>query len=98
MPSEKFSSVYILCSKRNGAFYIGVTNNLVRRIYEHKNKLADSFTKKYKIDILVYYECFKSISDAIVREKRMKHLKRVEKLTLIESFNPSWRDLYQEII
>ena len=58
MPSDKFSSVYILCSKRNGILYIGVTNNLIRRIYEHKNKLADSFTKKYGVENLVYYECF----------------------------------------
>jgi putative endonuclease len=98
MYSEKFSSVYILCSKRNSTLYIGVTKNLPKRIYEHKAKLADSFTKKYNIDKLVYYECFDLIIDAIKREKTLKHYKREAKLELIESFNPSWNDLYQEII
>ncbi len=98
MYSEKFSSVYILCSKRNGTLYIGVTKNLPKRIYEHKSKLADSFTKKHNIDKLVYYECFDLIIDAIKREKILKHYKREAKLELIESFNPSWKDLYHEII
>jgi len=95
---QNLSSVYILCSKRNGTLYTGVTNNLIRRIYEHKNKLADGFTKKYNINLLVYYECFESIGDAIAREKKIKHLKRIDKLALIERFNPTWRDLYSEIV
>ncbi len=98
MSSNKLSAVYILCSKRNGTLYTGVTNNLVRRVYEHKNKLADGFTKKYQIDKLVYYECFNIITDAIFREKQIKHLKRIDKLELIEKFNPLWNDLYYEII
>ena len=78
---EKFSSVYILRSKRNGPLYVGVTKNLVRRVYEHKNKLADGFTKKYNVDKLVYYECFDLIIDSIKREKIIKHYKREKNLS-----------------
>jgi len=98
MSKERNYSVYILSSKRNGTLYTGVTNNLIRRIYEHKNKFSHGFSKKYDIDKLVYYECFQSITDAISREKQIKHYKRADKLVLIEAFNPSWKDLYQEII
>ncbi len=78
--------------------YTGCTNNLIRRIYEHKNKLADGFTRKYNIDKLVYYKCFHSITEAIVREKQIKHFKRIDKLALIEGSNPAWKDLYYEIV
>ena len=98
MNRERVSSVYILASRRNGTLYVGVTNNLVRRIYEHKNKFQYSFSKKYHIDKLVYYECFNSITDAIHREKQIKHYQRAEKIILIEGFNPGWKDLYQEIV
>lgn len=98
MSFEKFSAIYILCSKKNGTLYVGVTNNLTRRIFEHKNKLIQGFTKKYKIDKLVYYECYQFITDAIAREKKIKHLGRSTKISLIEAFNKEWRDLYDDII
>ena len=98
MYTENFYTVYILCSKRNGTLYVGVTKNLVKRIFEHKNKLIDGFTKKYKVDKLVYYECYKSIADAIGREKKLKHYVREDKIELIEASNPEWQDLYSEII
>ena len=89
---------YILFNKRNGTLYIGVTSNLVKRIYEHKNKLVDGFTKKYNIDKLGYYEVFENIEDAINREKKLKGISREKKLKLIEINNPNWFDLYEEII
>ena len=89
--------VYILASKKNGTLYTGVTNNLVRRIHEHKSKLNDGFTSRYKVDRLVYYEEFRSIIDAITREKRIKALKRQWKIELIEKINPVWIDLYNDL-
>ena len=85
--------VYILASKRNGTLYIGVTNNIERRLYEHKSGLNEGFTKKYGVKQLVYYEEFNDISKAIRTEKRMKKWKRKWKLDLIESENPEWNDL-----
>ena len=90
--------VYILASKRNGTLYIGVTNNLPKRVDQHKNDLVDGFTKKYKVHSLVYYEIYGNIDDAILREKRLKKWKREWKLKLIEEFNPDWKDLYDTII
>lgn len=90
--------VYILFSKKNGTLYIGVTSNLVKRIYEHKNKLADGFTKKYNVDKLGYYEIYGNIVDAIEREKKLKNSPRKKKLELIEINNPEWQDLYYEIL
>ncbi|MBP7805213.1 MAG: GIY-YIG nuclease family protein [Candidatus Pacebacteria bacterium] len=90
--------VYILASDRNGTLYIGVTNDLVRRVFEHKNDLVEGFTKQYKVHMLVYYECFESIASAITREKVLKSWNRKWKLDLIEKENPEWRDLYQDII
>ena len=78
--------------------YVGVTSNLVKRIYEHKNKFVKGFTEKYQIDKLGYYEVFDSILSAIEREKQLKAGSRKEKLKLIESFNPDWEDLYYTII
>lgn len=89
---------YILFNKRNGTLYIGVTSNLVKRVYEHKNKLVDGFTKKYNIDKLGYYEIFEDIEEAIIREKKLKGASRKKKLELIEMNNPEWLDLYDEII
>ena len=86
--------VYILASKRNGTLYIGVTNNLLERVDQHKNNLIGGFTKKYDVHNLVYYEAYKNIGDAIAREKSMKKWKRKWKLELIESSNPNWEDLY----
>jgi len=89
--------VYILCSKRNGTLYIGVTSDLIKRIYEHKNDLVDGFTKKYGIHRLVWYETHDSAESAITREKQMKKWKRAWKLKLIEQNNPKWNDLYANI-
>ncbi|MGE5174590.1 MAG: GIY-YIG nuclease family protein [Betaproteobacteria bacterium] len=89
--------VYILCSKRNGTLYTGVTSNLVKRVYEHKNNLADGFTKKYKIHHLVWYEAHQSAESAITREKQIKEWKRAWKLQMIEETNSSWKDPYEEI-
>ena len=85
--------VYIICSQQNGTLYIGVTNDLTRRMYEHKNKLILGFTAKYSVNRLVYYEEFESIADAIRREKQLKNWKRIWKLQLIEQVNPTWKDL-----
>ena len=85
--------VYILASKRNGTLYIGVTNDLNRRMYEHKNGLVEGFTKNYNIKILVYYELTNSIESAITREKQFKKWNREWKMKLIEENNPMWKDL-----
>ena len=90
--------VYIMASKRNGTLYIGVTNDLIRRVYQHKNNLIKGFTSKYRIYKLVYYEYTNDIYTAIKREKQMKKWKRKWKLQLIESMNPDWNDLYKELI
>jgi putative endonuclease len=90
--------VYILTNKYNKVLYVGVTNNLIRRVYEHKNKLISGFTSKYNVNKLVYYESFPSVFDAIKREKEIKGWKRKKKVTLINSFNPEWKDLYEELI
>lgn len=89
--------VYILANKRNGTLYIGVTSDLVKRIYEHKNNLIDGFTKKYNIHLLVYYEKYIDIYEAIQREKQLKKWNRKWKIELIKKFNNSWEDLYYEI-
>ena len=85
--------VYIMSNKTNTVVYIGVTNNLQRRIYEHKNELYEGFTKKYKLHKLVYFEECIDIKDAILREKQLKGWKRVKKNALIETINPEWIDL-----
>jgi len=86
--------VYILCSKRNGTLYIGVTNNLQRRVYQHKTKQLHGFTQKYSVDKLIYYESYNSIFNAIKREKQLKKITRELKLKLIEKANPQWIELY----
>ena len=94
----KQPAVYILSSKRNGTLYIGVTSNLQKRTWEHKNNLAEGFTKKYGVHRLVYYELHEDMVSAIKREKQMKKWNRGWKLELIERQNPSWRDLWEGII
>jgi len=89
--------VYILASRPGGAIYVGVTNNLVRRIYEHKKRLVDGFTKRYGIDRLVYFEVYDTAYQAIQREKNIKHWPRAWKTRLIGEHNGSWRDLCDEI-
>jgi len=89
--------VYIFASKRNGTLYIGITNNLLRSVYEHKNGLLEGFTKKYKVTRQVYYEVYQDVHQAILREKRMKKWKREWKINLIERENPEWEDLYYKL-
>jgi len=86
--------IYILASKRNGTLYIGVTNNLLRRVWEHKNGTIGGFTKKYKVNMLVYYEQGSYVIGALDREKQLKKWERKWKLDLIEKMNPEWKDLY----
>ncbi|MBE0428029.1 MAG: GIY-YIG nuclease family protein [Nitrospirae bacterium] len=95
---QKSFYVYILASKRNGTLYTGVTSDLIKRVWEHKKKLAEGFTEKYCIDKLVYYEQFQDAEYAIKREKRLKKYNRKWKLDLIEKSNPEWKDLYEELI
>jgi putative endonuclease len=90
--------VYILASQRNGTLYTGVTNDLVRRVYEHKNDLIEGFTKKYRVHDLVYFEQHEDIESAITREKQLKKWNRAWKLERIEKSNGDWRDLYPSII
>ncbi|MEK6691687.1 MAG: GIY-YIG nuclease family protein [Nitrospirota bacterium] len=87
--------VYMLCNKRNGTLYTGITSDIIKRVYEHKNNLAKGFTKKYKIHNLVWYEMHKTAETAIIREKQIKKWKRRWKLELIENHNPEWNDLYE---
>ncbi len=89
----KYYYVYILASKRRGTLYIGVTNDLIRRIYEHKNGLAEGFTKRYKVYNLVYYQQCEDIESVIQREKQLKAWHREWKIRLIEETNPMWKDL-----
>ncbi|MBE6531590.1 MAG: GIY-YIG nuclease family protein [Ruminococcaceae bacterium] len=89
--------VYILTNKTNAVMYIGMTNDLQRRLYEHKNELIDGFTKKYHVHKLVYYESYKNVKDAILREKNLKDLLRIRKNELVETINPDWIDLSDEL-
>ncbi|WP_330083037.1 GIY-YIG nuclease family protein [Methylocystis iwaonis] len=90
-------AVYIVASKRNGTLYTGVTSNLARRVWEHREGLFDGFTKRYSCKLLVWYEFYETMPDAIVREKQIKGGPRARKLTLIETMNPTWRDLYEHL-
>nr|WP_321231186.1 GIY-YIG nuclease family protein [uncultured Psychroserpens sp.] len=85
--------LYLLASKKNGTLYIGVSNDLERRMFEHKNKLVEGFTSKYNVDKLMYFESFQYVNDAIQREKNMKKWKRQWKIDVIEKDNPNWEDL-----
>ena len=90
--------VYILASQRNGTLYVGVTNNLVRRIYEHREKLIEGFTSQYNVTRLVWFDQTASIEEAIAHEKRLKRWQREWKIALIEKSNPNWDDLYESIL
>ena len=94
---QKTYWVYILAGKRNGTLYIGVTNDLLRRVWQHREGILPGFTKKYGLKHLVYFEAFSNIHAAIHREKRLKKWNRKWKLELIESQNPEWKDLYEEL-
>ncbi len=90
--------VYVLASKRNGTLYVGVTNNLLRRVYEHKNDTICGFTQRYCVHNLVHYEIAEDAESAIVREKQLKKWKREWKIALIEKSNPDWNDLYYSLL
>ena len=90
--------VYLLSNQRNGTLYVGVTSNLVQRIWQHKEGFADGFSKKYDLKMLVWYELHATMESAISREKTIKEWRRAWKLTLIEKMNPDWRDLYSDIV
>jgi putative endonuclease len=89
--------IYIMTNKGNNVLYTGVTNDLKRRVYEHKEKLVEGFTKKYNITKLVYYEIYNDIENAILREKQIKGGSRQKKVKLINSMNKDWQDLYEEL-
>jgi putative endonuclease len=91
-------AVYILASKRNGTLYVGVTSDLVKRIYEHKQDLVEGFTKRYGVHTLVYFEVHEEMYPAIAREKQIKKWNRHWKIELIENKNPEWRDLYDDLL
>ena len=95
---NKQPAVYLLANKKNGTLYIGVTSDLVKRIWEHKNDLVDGFSKRYGIHNLVWYELHESMESAIQREKRVKGWKRTWKIELIQGSNPGWQDLYSTIV
>lgn len=90
--------VYILASKRNGTLYIGIKSNLIKRVWEHKEKNIEGFTEKYNVSKLVYFEQYNDPENALKREKRLKRYNRKWKLALIEKENPNWRDLYYDLI
>jgi putative endonuclease len=95
---NKQPAVYILANKKNGTIYVGVTSDLVQRIWEHKNNMIEGFTKRYHVHQLVWHELHESMESAIIREKRLKDWKRAWKLQLIETKNPDWLDLYNLIV
>ena len=95
---EKQPCVYLLASHRLGTLYFGVTSNLIKRVYEHRNELMDGFTKRFKVHDLVWYEVHEHMESAIFREKQIKKWSRVAKIDLIEKRNPEWRDLWSDLI
>lgn len=95
---EKTSYVYMLASERYGSLYIGVTSNLIGRVREHREGVADGFTKKHGIKLLVWFEIHSDIIAAITREKQLKKWRRSWKIALIQQGNPGWRDLYQDVV
>jgi putative endonuclease len=95
---EKSFCIYILASKRNGTLYIGVTSDLIKRVWQHKMSVVSGFTQKYNVKTLVYYEQHNNAESAIYREKQLKKWKRDWKVKLIEESNPTWRDLYNDIV
>ncbi len=94
---NKVYFVYVITNKQQSVLYTGVTNNLTKRVYGHKNKVVKGFSEKYNVNKLVYYEVFDSIETAIMREKQIKAGRRKKKLELINEFNKQWNDLYEEI-
>ena len=95
---SKQPAVYIMASKRNGTLYIGVTSDLIKRIWQHRNEVAEGFTEKYGVHSLVYYELYTDMAEAIQREKRLKKWNRAWKIRLIERENPEWLDLWPSLV
>ncbi|OGS94957.1 MAG: endonuclease [Gallionellales bacterium RIFCSPLOWO2_02_FULL_57_47] len=95
---DKQPAVYILANRRNGTLYAGVTSNLVKRVWEHKNDLVEGFTRRYAVHMLVYYELLDTMDAAITREKQIKAGSRAKKIQMIESMNIGWKDLYDSIV
>lgn len=95
---ERQPCVYVLASKRNGTLYVGVTSNLIKRVWEHKQHFVAGFTQKYRVDRLVWYELHETMESAISREKAIKSWKRSWKIRSIEAVNPEWRDLYHDMV
>ena len=95
---ERQPCVYLLASKRNGTLYAGVTSNLVKRVWEHKQHTVDGFTRKYGVTHLVWFEVHETMDSAIRREKAIKNWRRSWKINVIETTNPQWRDLYEDLL
>ena len=98
MSKEMQPAIYILASKPNGTLYVGVTSNLIQRVWQHKNTLAPGFTQRYGVHLLAYFEMHATMVDAITREKQLKAGARAKKVGLIQSVNPEWKDLYSSIL
>jgi putative endonuclease len=94
----KQACVYLLASKRNGTLYVGVTSDLIQRVWQHKNDAVDGFTKRYGVHTLVWYEVHETMQTAIAREKAIKEWKRAWKIAVIQEMNPTWRDLYEDLL
>lgn len=95
---NKQPAVYVLASKRNSTLYVGVTSDLIKRVWEHKNNVVKGFTERYSVHQLVWYELHETMESAIRKEKMLKNWKRVWKLELIERSNPNWQDLYETVV
>lgn len=95
---DKKYYIYMMTNSGNTVIYTGVTGNLIQRVYQHREKMCDGFTRRYNIVKLVYYEAFKDVKDAITREKQLKGGSRKRKVELITAFNPDWQDLYETIL
>ena len=95
---NKQPAVYVLASKRNGTLYVGVTSDLIKRVWEHKNNVVKGFTERYSVHQLVWYELHETMESAIRKEKMLKNWKRVWELELIERSNPNWQDLYETVV
>ena len=94
---EEQAYIYFMSNRYNKVLYVGITSNLIKRVWEHKNKVVDGFTKRYNLNKLVYYEIYDDIETAINREKQIKSWPRKKKIVLINAFNPSWDDLYEKL-
>ncbi len=96
--NDKQYYVYIICNKRNGTLYTGITSDLIKRVWQHKKGLVEGFSKRYGLKTLIYFEAYQDVEEAILREKRIKKWNRKWKINLIEKANPNWNDLYQSLV